>query len=89
MLFKMYAIYDMKSRQYASPMLAVNDEVALRMFEEIAADKSGQVGRHPDDYQLILIGEYDDSSGECQATKQALLGVATQFYVRADQGEEG
>lgn len=41
---------------------------AIRTFKDILADTSSPHGRHPDDYDLYLVGEFDDQTGYIEPT---------------------
>lgn len=63
MLSMLYSVFDAKALFYSPPFIAANDGVATRMFMEIANDKNTSVGRHPRDYSLFAIAQFDDASG--------------------------
>lgn len=83
MISRMYAVYDNKACCYSQPMFFHNDDVAIRVFTELAVDQSTQIGRHPDDFVLFRIGEYDDSQGLAStlAAHQS-LGLASSYLVK-------
>lgn len=58
-----YTVFDRKSGVYHAPYFAVSDGAAVRSFADLANDPQTQVGRHPGDYVLYRIGEFDDASG--------------------------
>lgn len=57
-----YTIYDRKALQYHAPFFTHTDGSALRSFADLANDHNTQIGRHPADYVLYRIGEYEDGS---------------------------
>lgn len=58
-----YTIYDFKALTYHSPFFCVADGVATRMFSDLVNDRQSNISRHPTDYSLWYIGEYDDRAG--------------------------
>ncbi|QCQ84904.1 nonstructural protein [Blackfly microvirus SF02] len=58
-----YSVYDRKALQYHPPFFASTDGAAVRSFSDLANDPETQVGRHPGDYTLYFVGEYDDQKG--------------------------
>lgn len=64
MIMWMYAVYDRKALCYSTPFCAQNDAVAQRVVIGLMEDPVSLVGRHPADYQLVLVGEYNDDVGE-------------------------
>ncbi len=60
MLHKIFTVYDSKSETYLTPFFMKTKGEALRGFIDVAQDDKHQFGKHPEDYTLFEIGEYDD-----------------------------
>ena len=80
-----YAIFDSAAGVYMRPFFAQAHGLATRMFSDLACDADHDVGKHPEDYSLYFIGEYDDNKGElkpvtkeCLATAQELVSLSRQ-----------
>lgn len=67
MLLRAYSVYDRKGLIYHPPFFCVADGVASRMFHDLVNDQQTQIAKHPADYVLFFIGEYDDQKGELRA----------------------
>lgn len=67
MQLKIYSIRDSKGEIYNPPFFNKTHGEAERNFRDLANDKQTTVGRHPEDYDLYYIGEYDDQTGKVQA----------------------
>lgn len=77
MIVTVYAIYDSKSRSYSMPYFAINDQVALRSFMQLALDNGSEVGRNPEDFSLHQLGTYDNETGTLfDESKKLNLGLA-------------
>lgn len=63
MLLRAYSIYDVKALQYHPPFFASTNGAAVRSVHDLVNDTNTSVGRHPADYVLYCVGEYDDSKG--------------------------
>lgn len=63
MILRCYSIYDRKAVQYHPPFFASTDGAAVRSLSDLVNDTNTQVGRHPNDYVLFFIGDYDDQKG--------------------------
>ena len=81
---QVYAVYDAKAGTYGSPFYQMNDAMATRLFANLANDEQTTIGRNPEDFSLIHIGEYDDQDGKFKqkkfnsiATASALVKVQT------------
>lgn len=64
MITNMYTIYDSKAETYSKPFHMLNDSLALRSCTDLANDPNSELNRHPEDFTLFLIGEWDDNSCE-------------------------
>jgi len=64
MITNLYSIYDSKSETYSKPFHMHNDSVALRNCTDLASDPNTEVAKHPEDFTLFLIGEWDDNTCE-------------------------
>lgn len=62
MILKMYSVYDMKVGTFSPPMFMHADGQAVRSLIDAAADPNSLIGRHPGDFQLYRLGEWEDST---------------------------
>lgn len=76
MMLRAYTIYDNKALQYHSPFFTHTNGSALRMLTDLVNDPQSNLSRHPADYSLYFIGQYDDASG-------VLIGAEKQHVVDA------
>lgn len=58
-----YSIYDKVAGVFNTPFFQVNDGVAIRSFMDLVRDEKSSVCRHPEDYELWLIGKFLDDCG--------------------------
>ena len=63
MIFKIFAIHDSKAQAHFPPFYLPTKAMAVRAFADMANDPTNNVGKHPEDYTLFHIGEYDDNTG--------------------------
>lgn len=63
MILKAYSVYDRKALVYNAPFYAPTDGAAIRIVADACNDTNTSLGRHPHDYVLFCIGEYDDQQG--------------------------
>lgn len=59
----MYAVLDVKAKAHISPFCLPNDEMALRAFADCTNDADHMFCKHPQDYLLYRVGEFDVESG--------------------------
>lgn len=78
-----YAIYDTAAGAYMRPFFMSTDGQAMRMFTDIAQDASSEIGKHPEDYSLFRIGQYDDNKGELHKEDRECLATALEVVAAA------
>jgi hypothetical protein len=59
-----FSIYDVKVEAFMAPFYARSFGEAERFFGDMQSDKSGPVGRHPQDYNLFHVGTFDETTGK-------------------------
>lgn len=80
-----YSVYDNKALVYAVPFFATTDGSAIRSFQDLANDTNTTVGRHPGDFSLYCLGDYDDQKGVLTALSPLRHVVdATALLVRQE-----
>lgn len=63
MIVVAYSIYDKKALTYFHPFYAPTDGSAIRSFRDLVEDTNTQMGRHPGDFAMYCVGEWDDQFG--------------------------
>ena len=64
MQIQVFSIRDGKSCVFGMPFFRVNKGVAMRDFSDLVNDVQTSIHKHPDDFKLYSLGEFDDNSGE-------------------------
>jgi hypothetical protein len=59
-----YSVYDRKTLSYHPPYYAPTDGAAVRALSDAMQDPNTTIGRHPADYVLYFVGEFDDQNGQ-------------------------
>lgn len=59
-----FSLFDTKVGTYGAPFFMNHPAAALRAVVDLASDTQTTVGRHPADYQVHQLAEWDDGSGE-------------------------
>lgn len=74
------SVYDNKAMTWNDPFYAINKLVAQRIFGDGAKDERSMWNKHPTDYELFEIGEYDDQDGTIQMAENKIpLGMANEY----------
>ena len=59
-----YSIHDSKAAAYLPPFYLHNKNMAIRSFSDAVQEENSAFYRHPEDYSLWELGEFDDNTGE-------------------------
>ena len=68
MKLQMFSIYDEKAKTYIPPFFLHNEAMAIRSFTDCVNDATHAFARHPSDYTLFHIAEFDDSCAVIDST---------------------
>lgn len=80
MILKVFTIYDSKLEAFMQPFFMQSKGAAIRAFTDTVNDRSTQFNKHPSDFTLFEIGEYDDQKGNlANYTSKNSLGLAVEF----------
>lgn len=63
MILKAFSVYDSKADVFGAPFLMKKQAEALRAWATVTEEKETAYSKHPADYTLFEMGEYDDNSG--------------------------
>lgn len=77
---KMYSVFDTKAECFGTPFFMPNRAMAERAFSDLAKDPKTLVSRHPNDFILYEIGEYDDATAVTESIKPLSLGFPKETY---------
>ena len=84
MLIKVFAVLDVKTGVYSHPYFMPTTGAMMRAWVDHVNSQNSAIGKHPEDYVLFCLGDYDDSKGQfINALAPENLGVAAEV-VRAN-----
>lgn len=55
-----FSVVDICAEVYGHPFFMTNKKVAIRDFHTACRDNTTTIGRNPEDFHLIYLGEFDD-----------------------------
>lgn len=85
MKIKVFSIYDCKSQCYSRPFFSQAVGSAIRAFEDAVNQKGSDISRHPEDFTLFEIAEFDDATAVITPLKaHQNLGVGIEFKRSGD-----
>lgn len=80
-----YSIYDKCAGAYIIPFVLQNDLIAIRTFGDCVNLKDHAFNKHPEDYSLYHVAQFDDNTGHIDTLPEPrLIASGTSLY-RPDQ----
>ena len=78
---QVFSIYDSKAQAYFPPFCLHNPQMAIRQFSDMVIDPESRISKHPEDYTLFQLGEWDDQTSKYKISKNSpeSLGNGVQF----------
>ena len=61
---KLYTVYDSKSESFTPPMANRTRGEAIRGFTDEVNNPNSMLNKHPEDYTLFELAEWDNSTGQ-------------------------
>lgn len=87
MITKVLAVYDSKALMYKAPIFVPAVGAGIRAFSDACNDPQIDFCKHPSDYILYHIGDFDDCSGQfVNVIPPAHLGVGSDYVQRRSVG---
>lgn len=80
MLYEVFSIHDEKATAFLPPFILPNNAMAQRIFSDCINSEDHQFAKHPADYTLFRLGQFNDMDGTfiLKDTKQS-LGNGVEF----------
>lgn len=64
MITKVFSLYDSKAKAFGPPAHISTVGLAIRGLQNAVEAREGDLGKHPEDFVLYEIAEWDDNTGE-------------------------
>lgn len=85
MMLKAFSLLDLKTGVYSQPFFFAHRAQATRAVVDMAQDLSTTVGRHPEDFCLYMVGEFDDTIGRLISYDHENHGSAASLLAAAQK----
>lgn len=81
MKYKVCTIRDRAIATYGQPFFVANVGSAIRGFgdEVKRADDNNQLHKHPEDFDLFYLGEYDDQTGTFEGVRPEQVAIGKDY----------
>lgn len=80
MLLYIISIKDKASNSFLTPGYAHSVNMAIRDFAEKINQEGNQINRHPHDFDLYVLGLYEDKTGEIAAGDPECVAQGKHYY---------
>lgn len=83
MIQPVFSVYDVKSGAYGNPLVIISKAAAIRSFSDSVNDPQSDFSKHPEDYSLNYIGEWDPLTGLVSSAKVPEVVITARECVAA------
>lgn len=84
MRYKIFCIRDRAADVFTQPFFMPTNGVAIRSFsDEInRAAPDNNMNKHPEDFDLYLMGEFDDNTGTFEGTRPQQIAIGNDLITK-------
>ena len=76
---KLFSIHDVKAGAYLPPFWLPTIEMARRSFADCVNMETHAFAKHPEDYTLFHVGDFDDETGRLEPVEPVSFGNGVDF----------
>lgn len=80
----MVSLYDKKAQTYGNINTYQNSMVALRDLSTAVQNENVMLSKYPEDFELKIIGEFDNHTGIITMIEPQTIGKATDYIEKKD-----
>lgn len=82
-MLKIFSVYDEKGQTFNTPFVQLQIGQALRGFQDAVGNPESSISKHPEDYHLYHIGEFDEFSARIESFPEPrLLARGSEYSVK-------
>lgn len=75
----MFTVYDSKAETFMPPFFVPAIGLAIRAFEDCVNSDDHHFGKHPADYTLFALGEFNTDTGSFELKDRTSVGNGVEF----------
>ena len=83
MRLRLFSVYDTKADAFNTPFACPTNGIAIRHFSDMANNPESSISRHPGDYKLFCVGDFDDSTGRVVSSEPRRAGLRERLRAEA------
>jgi len=80
---KAFCPEDLKLNVFMAPFFMLHIGQALRVWEDQVNNPDSIIGKHPADFRLVQVGEFDDATGELTPMRPNPVATALEYLRKA------
>lgn len=80
-----YSVYDLRAKSYKPPMFQQSHAAASRMFRDAVNNTELEIGRYPEEFQLVCTGTYDEQTGKMLNLEKPELVIDGSAAIRKEK----
>lgn len=88
MKLQIYSIHDSVAEAFLPPFFLPNNAMAIRTFASCINDDNHQFGRHPHDYTLFHLGDWDDQDAKASIIPCNAIGNGVEYVQRPEHTDQ-
>lgn len=88
MIHKAFSVKDLKAGAFAPPFFMPRVEPAIRAFSDAVMHRDELMHRHPDDFVLYEVGEFDDNLGSVAGYEQPMPVISARKVVDDERARQ-
>lgn len=78
---KIFTVHDARAEAYLPPFYMRTKGEAIRAFETTVKDTNSQFNKYPQDYTLVELGEFDESSATITSLPKPMILENASTYI--------
>lgn len=82
MFQRCFSVYDAKTAYFQPPFFSPTIPSGVRMFQRLVNDPGSMVYSYPQDFSLMFVGEFDDTTGQLRAVTPEIVATGSQMRER-------
>lgn len=83
MIYKIFSVWDAKTEAYMQPFFSPTIGSGIRAFTDASQDPGSLLAKHPGDFSLHCIGQFDDGTGTLTDENPQALGSGADYMEAA------
>lgn len=79
-----FTVFDIKAGAYLRPFFSLTAGTAVREFATELNNPESNFAKYPEDFHVVELGSFDDSTGDFETHKPKVVATATALIQNSD-----